>query len=292
MTDEPDFAAIDRHLVQKFHNVLYEPIARNADHYSIPAPGARSDTVCELGMPAPPETIMRRYRASPEVYLANGKSHTQGMLEIMKRAGADIHKDHRILDFGCATGRMLRWIRLLGDGPEYWGADVLGPDVAWARDALHDWFHVVLTTRLPHLPFSDGYFDFVYACSVFTHIDDLADAWLLELRRITKPGGWLYITVKDETAIQLFQSERRAFLERDILMGNVDHIAAYDRYLKQNPEMFVIRRSPIQTLKAATPQAFYRSDYLKRHWGKFFDVRGYNPNSYGYQSAVVLQKRA
>ena len=44
-------------------------------------------------------------------------------------------------------------------------------------------------TTAPHLPFADGYFDFAYCSSVFTHISDLADAWLLELRRIVRSGG-------------------------------------------------------------------------------------------------------
>lgn len=29
------------------------------------------------------------------------------------------------------------------------------------------------------LKFADGYFDVIYGGSVFTHIDDLADAWFL-----------------------------------------------------------------------------------------------------------------
>jgi hypothetical protein len=37
---------------------------------------------------------------------------------------------------------------------------------------------------------------------VFTHIDDLADAWLLELKRILRPGGRLYITVLDKNSLQ------------------------------------------------------------------------------------------
>jgi cyclopropane fatty-acyl-phospholipid synthase-like methyltransferase len=40
----------------------------------------------------------------------------------------------------------------------------------------------------------DGYFDLVYAISVFTHITHEWSAWLLELHRILKPEGLLLAT--------------------------------------------------------------------------------------------------
>jgi ubiquinone/menaquinone biosynthesis C-methylase UbiE len=48
-----------------------------------------------------------------------------------------------------------------------------------------------VNTILPHLPFEDRSFDVVYAGSVFTHIDDLAQTWFLELRRVLHAGGML-----------------------------------------------------------------------------------------------------
>jgi ubiquinone/menaquinone biosynthesis C-methylase UbiE len=67
----------------------------------------------------------------------------------------------------------------------------------WANRHLRPPFRFVTPTTLPHLPFADGYFQMIYAGSVFTHIADLADAWLLELRRVLAPGGRAYLTFHD-----------------------------------------------------------------------------------------------
>ena len=52
------------------------------------------------------------------------------------------------------------------------------------------------------MPFVDGYFDFVFATSVFTHIDDLFVSWNLELRRTVAENGYAFLTFLDESSIQ------------------------------------------------------------------------------------------
>ena len=73
---------------------------------------------------------------------------------------------------------------------EFWGADISAEHILWANRHLRPPFRFV-TTHDPAapLPFGDGSFQMIYAGSVFTHIADLADAWLLELRRVLAPGG-------------------------------------------------------------------------------------------------------
>ncbi len=83
---------------------------------------------------------------------------------------------------------MLRWFPG-GDGTERWGCDIKGETIAWCQQHPSPPMHFVTTTTLPHLPFEDKYFDFVYCGSVFTHIIDLPDAWFLELRREIRPAG-------------------------------------------------------------------------------------------------------
>ena len=69
--------------------------------------------------------------------------------------------------------------------------------------ALGAAFSLLVNTILPYLPFEDRYFDVIYAGSVFTHIDDFAQTWFLELRRVLRAGGTLYVTIHDRHSIQL-----------------------------------------------------------------------------------------
>ena len=135
-------------------------------------------------------------------------------------------------------------IRFLGDlavAGEVWGADIEERHIYWCQQHLSPPFKFVNTTTLPHLPFEDGYFDFIYAGSVFTHIAELADAWLLELRRILRPGGRLYLSVHDRKCIEVLLEkvpdnmltkivrwfdERTHFLETDFAVATVNASAS------------------------------------------------------------------
>jgi len=47
----------------------------------------------------------------------------------------------------------------------------------------------------PPLPYTDETFDAAYAISIFTHLsDELAIAWMGEIRRILSPGGHFFFT--------------------------------------------------------------------------------------------------
>jgi SAM-dependent methyltransferase len=97
--------------------------------------------------------------------------------------------DHpRELDAGCGTGRNIREYAQLGETA---GVDPSPDAVAFchARGLAQ-----VIRSGVEQLPFEDGAFDLVAATDVLEHIpDDLGAAH--ELRRVTKPGGSLLITV-------------------------------------------------------------------------------------------------
>ena len=107
----------------------------------------------------------------------------------------------RLLDFGCATGRFLRHAWVFGkEQVDPWGCDFAPANVQWVKRHLPSEFKVVLNSSSAHLPFPDGYFDVVTGFSVFTHIDQFEEAWLLELRRITSKRGLLYLTIMNEAS--------------------------------------------------------------------------------------------
>lgn len=94
----------------------------------------------------------------------------------------------QVLDAGCGSGRTLAELQPYG---EVYGIE-LNPDAAAiAKDrGIGD----VRIGRLEALPWADRTFDLVTCLDVIEHTPD-DRATLRELRRVTKPGGWLLVTV-------------------------------------------------------------------------------------------------
>src|SRR5215211_2496849 len=148
---------------------------------------------------------------NPEAYLVAGKKYVRKMVDILETSGVSLGPGKRVLDFGCGDGMMLRQLRKIAESGEAWGVDINGSQMMWCQRHLSPPFKFATTTSFPHLPFEDGYFDLIYSFSVFTHICDLAEAWLLELKRILKRGGVLYLTVHDNHTIDLIYKKNRGF---------------------------------------------------------------------------------
>lgn len=94
----------------------------------------------------------------------------------------------RILDAGCGSGRTLDELARLGTAC---GVDISPAAVAAARLRGHA---DVRVASVEDLPFPDDRFDLVTCLDVVEHTDD-DRATLRELRRVTRPGGVLLMTV-------------------------------------------------------------------------------------------------
>jgi len=160
----------------------------------------------------------------------------------------------------------------------------------WCQEYISPPFNFATVTTAPHLPFKDEYFDLIYCGSVFSHIADLADAWLLELTRIVKPGGRLYITVQNKHTVDLSINHPEGWGGSPWMR---DALLSHDRELnftKQDFNMFTMFRGTASLGLAAGGLVFYDIAYLRRHWGRYMNVLSVTPEAYGYQTAVVLGK--
>jgi SAM-dependent methyltransferase len=113
----------------------------------------------------------------------------RGRLRIVRQEveRLDLPEGARILDAGCGSGRVLDELARFGDAV---GVDLSQSAVsaAWSRG------HSVAKARVEELPFADATFDLVTCLDVIEHTaDDLAA--LRELVRVTRPGGYLLLTV-------------------------------------------------------------------------------------------------
>lgn len=147
-----------------------------------------------LPLPAPADRF--GYPADDAEYLRMGALDA----DIMRRQ-IELHLGRRdgvaLLDFGCSSGRVLRHFEAERQqrGWRLHGIDVQARPIEWLRLHFPVEYVVSTGTVLPKLPFEDNSLDVIYGVSVFTHIKYLWDMWLLELRRVLKPGGLLIQTI-------------------------------------------------------------------------------------------------
>jgi SAM-dependent methyltransferase len=103
--------------------------------------------------------------------------------------------DARVLDIGCATGRLLANLRDRG----FANVTGLDPSPACAATAKRLYGIIVHTMTLAELGATDERFDVAILVGVLEHLRDLDEAFR-HLRTILNPGGLLYVEVPDATA--------------------------------------------------------------------------------------------
>jgi len=255
------------------------PASRKSLFYIVPK--AASSKTGPAALPVPPREIWENVYDSTEEYLATGREHVGHLRELLKQHQAELQPGQRALEMGCATGRLLRWFKDEAERGEFWGIDLNAGYIAWCQQYLSPPFHFAATTTFPHLPFSDGYFDLIYAGSVFSHVSELVDAWFLELRRILKTGGKLYVTVHDNHTIELLRTTRRHEPLAQMLVAHRSKLDTAGAPFG----MFTIRRSP------RGAQVFYDREYLFQKLEPFFDVLAVRPEAYGHQTGILLARK-
>jgi ubiquinone/menaquinone biosynthesis C-methylase UbiE len=242
-----------------------------------------SSSPTDESLPVPPEHLREGYGNSDAAYLEWGKQHIDNMIRILAKDEFEFAEGQRIMELGCAAGRMLRWLVDRSNHSELWGCDLSAEHILWCQQNLSPPFNFLTTTAAPSLPFPDCHFDLIYAGSVFTHIGELTDAWLLELKRILKSSGRLYITVHDQNTIRVLQQE-----QPDQALAKL--LSEWDAKVKltsTNFEVFYINSSP---RGGQIMQVFYNNDYLKQKLSRLYVLKSVNAEAYGYQTAVLLQK--
>lgn len=120
----------------------------------------------------------------------------QSIIDLCSEAGIDSRHFKIILDFGCGCGRVLAgWEHALPAGATLLGCDINPRLVSFCSTNI-PFARTWVSSFLPPLEgITNGMIDFVYAASVFTHVDkSAAMMWAVEMKRIIKPGGILMMS--------------------------------------------------------------------------------------------------
>ncbi|HJU90703.1 MAG TPA: class I SAM-dependent methyltransferase [Gemmatimonadaceae bacterium] len=260
------------------------PITHDEGGYVLPPPaGWGASATGDDGLPVPPNNLWLGYADTPQDFLDGGRRDTSTMLGLLRRAGASPEAMTRVLDLGCGAGRMLRFFPGKGAGVERWGADISARHIAWCQEHLDPPFHFVTTSTTPHLPFADGYFDLVYAASLFTHIADLPDAWFLEILRVVRPDGYAYITLHDEHSVawlRVRDPKREGWAPLRRALETFDRKTSV---LSRAYSVFSIGHGP-------DAQVFHNLDALTRRWGRLARVVSITPEAHDHQTALLMRR--
>jgi SAM-dependent methyltransferase len=189
----------------------------------------------------------------------------------------------RYYDFGGSTGRVFRQFSCQDEGRfEVWSSDLQLSSFLWNQRNMPTDVRIFVNGFAPPLPIPDAHFDVVTAFSVFTHIDELESPWLLELRRILKPGGLLYATVHDE---RLWEVKSDELLESINKSRNGTEVTA-DTPFPTERTAFHFRLGSYYGCNV-----FHPEEYIRREWGRYFEIVDVRPQDHQAQCVVLLTPR-
>ena len=198
---------------------------------------------------------------------------------------------YRVLDFGCGTGRLLRFPCEFGVGVEMIGCEVNPAAVQWLQQNFPCPVH-----RIKHsfdTSFLDEPVDLIYAWSIFTHFREQEHhGWLRALADKLNPGGLLLATFKSTEQIKRLRTDdayRKASLasEQDVHrleQQAVGGFAFFECYDQSRSADFGIDASGFG-------QAYVSPEYIRARWRPYGDVIEIGVAAEGWQDIVVLRKR-
>ena len=138
-------------------------------------------------------------RHDPEIFYGHPIAAVRWVESLRVRAilrGLDLRPWHTLLDVGCGAGSLLERLTCR----QRYGVE-LSPTMALrARARLGEDVRVVQADA-EQLPFPDGMFDRVVASSLLSHVLHPGKV-MAELRRVTKIGGRIVISISDEEQIE------------------------------------------------------------------------------------------
>jgi SAM-dependent methyltransferase len=225
-------------------------------------------------LPVPPPDLLQRIGPMGEtdpvrVYEDSGRDHRQLIESLLPSDWSWTGK--RTLDFGCGVGRLLRQFAPEAEQGEFWGCDLDRPSIAWLRQNLSPPFHFFESDEYPDLPREDGFFDLIYAFSVYTHFTDNWAAWMREHHRVLADGGLLLVTFLGEGMTEALVGEK----------WDEDRIG-------MNPLLYG------NSWDLGGPIAFNSEWWIRAHWGRAFEIVSFRPHDGGdppHGHGIVLMRK-
>ena len=224
------------------------------------------------GHPYPPGHLRFRVHGGRDIegYARNGRVASEDMHGLFLRGLLPISDNATVLDFGCGPGRVITWFQQEHKNWTFFGTDIDAEAIEWAQKNLSGVATFGCNRHMPPMDYANCFFDFVYSISIFSHLpEDMQNAWLAELHRVTKPGGFLVLTTHGET---LVPEEHRHVLKNGFHYSSGNDTEGL-------PEFY-------QT-------SYQTEEYVRRQWSRFFTIEHYIVRGLGnHQDLIICRKAA
>lgn len=210
----------------------------------------------------PPAALRYRVSGAPDAdsFSRIGKTCANDIKSTLLKVGRDLESFEQILDFGCGCGRTLIHLSSLAPRAHFYGTDIEKQAIDWCQQNLK-FGTFSLSREIPPTQYAADMFDFIFAISVFTHLnEEYQFRWLEELQRIAQPGATLLLTVDSS-----FVGDQGFVFEK-----------TYEKGL----------------FPAWYQNASHSKEYVIANFSSFFEVLDYLPRGMNnHQDVVVLQKK-
>lgn len=229
----------------------------------------------------PPEDLRIRVHGSEDVmsFVKEGSTAYLQLWRYLKEYFSASPEDFsRILDWGCGSGRMLRYFSDEALS-KITGIDIDPEAIEWCRRAFPSAEFIAIGTE-PPTPLESESFDLIYANSVLTHLRESDHIrWMQELHRLAKPNAVLLLTTSGERSwwgrgfpSALFTEWRvaRAGFFEGGRNSNLDAIGVGDYYRN----------------------VFIAPEYIASNWSRAFEIIAFIPGGIGnLQDLTILRRR-
>ena len=230
---------------------------------------------------------------SLEYHVRDGLTHAIALTEKAKKHNNPFELSSNILDFGCGTSRILRYMIEFLPGPQYYATEVFDKNIEWGRRAFPE-IRYLHQSNHPPLDFPDGKFDIIYAYSIFTHFEEnLHLRWLSELHRILKDRGLIILTIHGEPVLRRCKAEK-AVREAMCVQGQ-NYRKLRKRFYKYGYAFYTCYDRANLSKGGLDPDIFgityISNEYMQKNWSRKFQILEHDEGAIiNWQDWVVMRK--